>query len=297
MNKISIIIPVYNVAPYIRECLHSVQHQTHSDIEVILVNDGSTDSSGAICDEYASEDARFIVVHKENGGVSSARNAGLDLATGEYIGFIDPDDYVTVDFYEKLLTAAVEHDADFALAPNARISEAGDLLSDNSLVEAFFSSRNPHLTVQESKEDVLFLIMFQVNAWDKLYKRELWDGCRFPLDLSLGEDGAICPIVCARANRSVYVPDVTYWYRVREKSLSHGDITLQRFHQNLRGTAAAAHHLLEHYPEEARNVITHKLAIDTLNYVSFRTSSKETEESESKKGSFLFRLVSHIKDA
>ena len=117
MSKISVIIPVYNVEPYIRECLHSVQHQTHSDIEVILVNDGSTDGSGAICDEYAARDARFIVVHKENGGVSSARNAGLDIATGEYIGFIDPDDYVTVDFYEMLLAAAVEHSADFALAP------------------------------------------------------------------------------------------------------------------------------------------------------------------------------------
>ena len=85
MSKISIIIPVYNVEPYIRECLDSVQQQTHSDIEAILVNDGSTDGSGVICDEYAAGDARFIVVHKENGGVSSARNAGLDLATGEYI--------------------------------------------------------------------------------------------------------------------------------------------------------------------------------------------------------------------
>ena len=103
MNKlITIIIPVYNVEPYLRRCLNSVINQTYNNLEIILIDDGSTDSSGKICDEYALKDNRIKVIHKQNGGLSSARNAGLDIATGDYIGFVDGDDWIEVDMFEHL---------------------------------------------------------------------------------------------------------------------------------------------------------------------------------------------------
>jgi glycosyltransferase involved in cell wall biosynthesis len=112
--KISVIIPVYKVEKYLRQCVDSVLAQTHSDLEVILVDDGSPDNCGAICDEYAEKDSRVKVIHKENGGQGSARNRGLDAATGEYIAFVDSDDWVDSDMYESLLKLLLEHDADIA---------------------------------------------------------------------------------------------------------------------------------------------------------------------------------------
>ena len=99
---ISIIVPIYNVELYLEKCIESIINQTYKDIEVILINDGSTDKSGIICDKYAKIDDRIIVLHKENGGVSSARNKGLDIAKGDYIAFVDPDDYIEPNMYEEM---------------------------------------------------------------------------------------------------------------------------------------------------------------------------------------------------
>lgn len=101
-DLISVIVPVYNVELYLEQCLNSIINQTYKNLEIILVNDGSTDNSGVICDLYANIDNRIIVIHKDNGGVSSARNAGLNVAKGNFIGFVDPDDWIADDMYEKL---------------------------------------------------------------------------------------------------------------------------------------------------------------------------------------------------
>lgn len=109
---ISVMVPVYNVAPYITNCLESLIHQTYTNLEIILVDDGSTDNSLEICQEYAKKDKRIKVIHKENGGLSTARNAGLDVATGDYYSFVDSDDYISTRFYEIMLNVALEHSAD-----------------------------------------------------------------------------------------------------------------------------------------------------------------------------------------
>ena len=111
---ISIIIPVYKTEPYLRKCVDSVLAQTYTNLEVILVDDGSPDDCGKICDEYAAKDSRVKVIHKENGGLSSARNCGLDVATGKYIGFVDSDDWIDPDMYETLLGLLLRYDADIA---------------------------------------------------------------------------------------------------------------------------------------------------------------------------------------
>lgn len=111
-EKISVIIPIYNVEPYLRQCLDSVVNQTYQNIEIILVDDGSTDNCGAICDEYAQKDDRIVVIHRKNGGVSAARNDGIDRATGEWVAFVDPDDWLDVNFYECLFDAMRDQNID-----------------------------------------------------------------------------------------------------------------------------------------------------------------------------------------
>ena len=115
MPKISIIVPVYNVEKYLRKCVDSILNQTFKDFELILVDDGSIDTSGKICDEYNLKDNRIKVIHKENGGLSSARNAGLDIAQGEYIGFVDSDDWIELDMYEELYKICKENDTDVGI--------------------------------------------------------------------------------------------------------------------------------------------------------------------------------------
>ena len=112
--KISVVIPIYNAEEYLEECLESVVGQTLRDIEIICINDGSTDNSAKICEKYAKKDKRIIFVSTENKGPGAARNTGLGFAKGEFIGFVDSDDWIDLDFYEKLYTAAVETDADIA---------------------------------------------------------------------------------------------------------------------------------------------------------------------------------------
>ena len=121
MPAISVIVPIFNVENYVRKCVDSILNQTFSDIEIILVDDGSTDASGRICDEYLSKDDRIRVIHKENGGLSDARNAGLDMCTGEYIGFVDGDDYIDGDMYELLYKNLIQYDADISMCRFRRI--------------------------------------------------------------------------------------------------------------------------------------------------------------------------------
>ena len=121
-NLISVIIPVYNVEQYLSKCLDSVVNQTYKNLEVILVDDGSTDNSGKICDEFALKDNRIIVIHKSNGGLSSARNEGLKFAKGQYVGFVDSDDYIEIGMYEKLLEVSLKYGSDVVCSNYYRVT-------------------------------------------------------------------------------------------------------------------------------------------------------------------------------
>ena len=122
MPKISVIIPVYKVEQYLPECLDSIINQTYKNLEIICIDDGSPDNSGKILDEYASKDNRIRVIHKENGGISSARNAGLDIATGDWISFVDSDDWLDINTYEKLLSSADEANTDIVMFGNCSVN-------------------------------------------------------------------------------------------------------------------------------------------------------------------------------
>ena len=135
MNLISIIIPVYNVEKYLAKCLDSVLNQTYKNLEIILVDDGSKDNSGAICDEYAKRDNRIIVVHQKNSGVSKARNLGMSMATGDYIGFIDSDDTIEANMYEVLLKNAIESGAEISYCGLKQIQLDGKIDYSNNTLE------------------------------------------------------------------------------------------------------------------------------------------------------------------
>ena len=114
MKKVSIIVPIFNLEKYVEKCFHNIQQQTYKNWELIFINDGSTDNSAIICEKYAEEDKRIVVIHTANNGVAIARNLGINLAKGEYIGFVDPDDYINLDMFEKLYGALKECKADIA---------------------------------------------------------------------------------------------------------------------------------------------------------------------------------------
>ena len=218
MDKISIIVPIYNVEPYIHKCVDSILNQTYKNIEVILVDDGSPDNCGKICDEYAEKDDRVVVIHKENGGLSDARNAGLDKATGECIGFVDSDDYIAPNMYEKLYAALKENEAEIAYCNVVRC-----------LNENYYYN-----TLQQSKvmtgPEYLFgkHAAFWTIAVNKLYKRSLFINVRYPKG-KLHEDEFVIHEIMFSCNKVIYIQDNLYYYIHRDSSITNMQKNIRHF--------------------------------------------------------------------
>lgn len=211
MPEISIIVPVYNLERYLRECLDSIGNQTFSDWECILVDDGSSDSSGAICDEYAARDSRFRVIHQANGGVSVARNTGLDACRGRYIGFVDPDDYAHSDLFKRLHDLIVEYDADVAQVGIEKLYTT--YTEKQTLVNA--------VTVYNRGEvaaELIYERRMPSYLWNKLFKREVID-TRFPVG-QLYEDIYTISAWTRNIHKLVAAPDTLYFYRQRKGSIT-----------------------------------------------------------------------------
>ncbi|MCQ2515233.1 MAG: glycosyltransferase family 2 protein [Saccharofermentans sp.] len=207
---ISVIVPVYNVEDYLPHCLDSIINQTFIDFEALLIDDGSTDSSGIICDNYASLDKRFKCIHITNSGVANARNIGINNASGDYLTFIDSDDYVAEDYLEYLYTLAYNNNAD--------ISVCG--YSDNNL----FVTNNKNLKLYSNNKDCMsaFFTTNEITSspWCKLFKVSIWKDIRFDMD-SLCEDAATLYKVIAKTNSIVVGFDRKYFYRKRDSSATN----------------------------------------------------------------------------
>jgi len=214
--KVSIIIPVYKVEAYIEQCLESVLNQTYKPLEIILVDDGSPDSCGAICDAYAKKDARIQVIHQRNKGLAGARNAGLRIATGVYIGWVDSDDWVEPDMYEYLVENIQQYDADIAVC--------GHLEHDRNSVSHFKWEEVRVLNTEDALEELLKNNRLQNYMWDKLWRRELFDGVIFPEGRTF-EDIAVLHRMFIKARRVICLPEVKYHYRLRMGSIV-SDVTL-----------------------------------------------------------------------
>ena len=223
MKKVSVIVPIYNVAQYLRECIESIIGQTYKSLEIILVNDGSTDESGEICDFYSQQDKRIIVIHKKNGGLVSARKAGLDVASGEYVGFVDGDDYIAPTFYEVLLNEIVQSNADFV---HTGYFVKSDKVSDEEIpFEEQLVNNNLDIKVKLIKDSILKdnnEMRISPSIWSKLFCREFIQKCYqdIPNELSQGEDTICLALGIIHANKILLKQTALYFYRQREGSLT-----------------------------------------------------------------------------
>lgn len=215
-NKVSVIIPVYKVEAYLDRCLSSIVDQTYSNIEIILVDDGSPDKSGELCDKWAQTDDRIIVIHKENGGLSSARNAGIEAATGDFYFFVDSDDWVTKEAISSLVSIAVKTEADIVSGSYIITSERHDDLSvkDNYVVMNREKALEYYLQIGMAKT------ISDYPAWGKLYKQQLFDTERFPVG-QLYEDVATVYKLIKKANKYVKSEQVIYFYYKNNNSITH----------------------------------------------------------------------------
>ncbi len=209
---ISVIIPVYKVEKYLRKCLDSIINQTYKNLEIILVDDGSPDACPQICDEYEKNDDRIKVIHKENGGLSSARNAGLDKCTGEYIAFIDSDDYVDKTYIEKLYKAAKDNNAQIAICSFFYTDETGKIWKGDKLDNKVVSG--------DEKMDLVYFYLknYIVVAWGKIYHKSIWKNLRFPVG-RIAEDLFVCDVTFINANAVCFIDEYLYFYLQRSDSI------------------------------------------------------------------------------
>ncbi|MDF2881617.1 MAG: hypothetical protein K0R54_2174 [Clostridiaceae bacterium] len=221
--KISIIVPVYNVEYYLKRCIDSILNQTIKNIEIILVNDGSKDKSGDICEEYKKKDHRVIVIHKKNGGLSSARNAGLEIAAGELVGFVDSDDWIEPDYFETLYNGIIRYNADisvmhFKIVTNykkiqfaTKVKEQWVGFDRNQAMESFFSNN-----------------FIGNSAGNKLYRSNLFKDIKYPEGM-LMEDKATTYKLIDKSNLVVVNSSRKYHYYLRSDSIMQSNFNRKKF--------------------------------------------------------------------
>ena len=210
---ISIIVPVYNVSEYLEECLISIINQSYKNIEIICINDGSTDNSLEILESFQKKDNRIIIINQINKGLSAARNTGLDIAKGKYIGFVDSDDYIDLDMFKMLYESIKKYNTDIS------ICNYYYLLGEEKYI--YYESDKDDLI--NNKEDYLYELLYdckiQNYVWSRLYKKELFDNVRFPVG-TVFEDIYISTCLLDKINSAYYISNPLYYYRRREKSIT-----------------------------------------------------------------------------
>lgn len=210
--KLSVIVPIYNVEKYLVKCIQSIVNQDYLNLEIILVNDGSPDSSPQICDDWAKIDSRIKVIHKINGGLSDARNAGIEVASGEYITFVDGDDFIKKDMYSKMMNAINKTGAEIAVCGryiyNGKIEKEDHCLKHEWLYDS-----------KTALKEMLCGGTIEEAVWDKVYKRELFYNIRFPVG-EINEDIVVMPKILARSSKIIHVGKALYYYRKNNYGIS-----------------------------------------------------------------------------
>ncbi len=212
---ISVVVPAYNIESYLPRCLDSILAQTHHNLQIIVVNDGSTDGTGRVIDSYAARDDRIVPIHKENGGVSSARIAGINIANGTYIGFVDGDDYIEPNMYEHLLDNSIKYDADISHCGYKMVFPDGheDLYyGTNRIVEQ---------TNEQGLYDLLSGEFVEPGLWNKLYKKDIInfnDSLIWDSDIKINEDLLLNYIIFKKAKKAIFEDRTFYHYMLRKGS-------------------------------------------------------------------------------
>lgn len=210
-DLISIIVPVYNVEEYLEKCIDSILNQTYKNLEIILIDDGSSDNSANICDQYEKKDSRVKVIHKKNSGMSDARNTGMKIANGEYIGFVDSDDYIKQDMIENLYNLLKKNKADISIC-------AYELLDKNKKPSAKLNGKIYSFNNIDAIQELLKSKLITSHCWNKLYKKQLWETIQFPIGRKF-EDMAVMHLVFEKAKKIVYKNEIGYYYIKRSNSI------------------------------------------------------------------------------
>lgn len=279
---ISIIVPVYNVEPFLRRCLNSIVNQTYDDLEILIIDDGSTDNSGDICDEYKRQDERVKVFHTKNRGLSAARNLGLDEAKGEWIGFVDSDDWIELDMYEVLLKKAEDARAD--------VVECGWVREWPKKIEE--RSRQEQTLSRIEAVEALVCKIFSDNVWNKIWKSKCFDNIRFP-NGRIYEDIATTYRIFATADCICSINEIKYHYVQRKNS-----ITKKNNINNLMDgwlSHYERYRYIEDWVDESTRQVQIKLCADAAariwsNYYDFDTQERKNTSS------LLYKVNSFTKE-
>lgn len=222
-TTISVIVPVYNVSPYLQRCFNSIINQTYSDLEIILVDDGSTDGSGELCDRLAEQDDRVRVFHKPNGGLGSARNVGIQAAKGNYLGFVDSDDWIEPTMYATILKLMQENRAQIGACGIRRVTESGD----SSFYNENLQERHIY-TTEEALNELPRNERLSNSMCNKLFQRETIVGLIINEQIAY-EDNPFTPQCIGRAKTVIYTAEPFYCYYEREGSISRKDFSIKEF--------------------------------------------------------------------
>ena len=220
---ISVIVPVYKVEPYLERCVKSIINQTYKNLEIILVNDGSPDRCGEMCDEFAKQDSRIRVIHKENGGLSSARNAGLDVMKGEYVGFVDSDDWIEPEMYQNMLNLALEHKAQIICCGIKKIDEKGNkyLFNDN-VDELLF------LNTEDALGELPYNTHITNSLCDKLFNKCIFNEVRMTTGI-IYEDHEVMHRCIYCAEKTIYTGKPYYNYSYNSDSITGGKANIKLY--------------------------------------------------------------------
>jgi len=258
IKTISVIVPIFNVGKYLEKCIDSIIMQTYKELEIILIDDGATDDSGLICDRYEKIDGRIQVIHKKNGGLSDARNAGIEIASGEYIAFIDSDDYIDVNMFERLVSLLEFESADIAVCNYTLVYEGEDFS-----VTKILNKNKKYIVIDDKMKLVENCIknnfdIFTV-AWNKLYRTKCFGAIRYPVG-KIHEDVFTTYKLLYNANKIVYVEDIYYYYLQRKSSIMG-----QKFNENRLYRLDALQEQLNFYLEKNEK----QMWIETFFYYKF----------------------------
>ena len=279
-EKISIIVPVYNVEAYLEKCVESILKQTYTNLEILLVNDGSTDKSGELCDKLALRDHRIRVIHKENGGLSDARNRGIDEASSDLIGFIDSDDYIDEDMYETLYRQMVASKADLSMCGHYDVYHQ---IPEKQVAEI----KTWELMPEEAIKMVMEAKILSVTAVNKLYKKALFEQLRFRIG-KIAEDAFIMVDLIHQCSKIVATNEKKYYYVHRENSITTQKFSL-KFLNVIEAYEQNAKIISENYPD------LYDVAIMRLNWAYFYVLDRLLVDNDFKDKVLEDRLISYLK--
>lgn len=270
-DLISVIVPVYNMEQYLERCINSIKKQSYSNLEIILVDDGSTDHSADMCDTYAQEDQRIKVIHKVNGGLSDARNAGLAIATGAYIGYVDSDDWIEPQMYQKMYEACIENEAQVAVCRYAKVYSDETIRGGNHKTTVFERDSILKVYLSDNSDYIVYN-----SVWSKLFAREIIVGEIFPVGKN-SEDIMYTTRAFCKVTKAVYLDECLYNYVLdREGSIMNVNRTERMFQDEIPFWREHIAYIRQHVSDEMGDMAAYYFYRRMLSYYMELSQQVET---------------------